>query len=119
MTATLPEQTCTCPTVEVEVVGALDLSVAARLREQLFDALSLRPSRLVVDLSGCTFFDVCGINLLLEVHRAVWQQDGRLVLRGAQERHHRLLALMGLRDVFEVSEPATPDTDPSTAEETL
>ncbi len=73
-----------------------------RLREQLTDALSLRPSRLVVDLTLCTFFDVSGINLLLDAHRQIWQQEGRLTLRGAQDRHLKLLALMGLRDVFDL-----------------
>ncbi len=101
MTALLQEQPgCTCPVIEIKVQGELDMSVVPRLREQLLDALSLRPTQLIVDLSGCTFFDVSGINVLLDVHRQIWQQDGRLTLRNARTRHLRLLALMGLRDVF-------------------
>ncbi len=103
MTALLQDQRgCTCPVIEVNVQGELDMTVVPRLREQLADALSLQPTRLVVDLSACTSFDVSGINVLLDVHRQIWQQDGRLTLRNAQARHLRLLALMGLRDVFDL-----------------
>ncbi|MEO6205149.1 MAG: STAS domain-containing protein [Mycobacteriales bacterium] len=112
MTALLQDQPgCTCPVIEVNVQGELDVSVVPRLREQLIDALSLAPTRLVVDLSACTFFDVSGINLLLEVHRQIWQQDGRLTLRNAQPRHLRLLALMGLRDVFDLEGAACINHD--------
>ena len=104
---------CRCPTIHVEVDGDLDHAVVPRLREQLTDALSLRPARLVVDLSRCTFFDVSGINLLLDAHRQIWQQDGRLTLRGAQERHLKLLALMGLRDVFDLETTCSTTEIPS------
>jgi anti-anti-sigma factor len=87
--------------VEVQVQGSLDLTTVERIRSQLLEALDLRPSSLVVDLSGCTFFDATGISMLLDVHRRVWRQHGTLELRGCSERHLRLLALMGLIDVFD------------------
>jgi anti-anti-sigma factor len=95
-----PADAC-CPLVEIRVQGPLDLASAAPLRERLFDALSLRPHCLAVDLSECTFFDATGINVLLEVHRQAWRQEARLQLRGCSPRHLRLLALMGLTDVFD------------------
>ncbi len=105
-----PRNDCRCPTIHIEVDGELDHAVVPRLREQMTDALSLRPARLVVDLSRCTFFDVSGINLLLDAHRQLWKQDGRLTLRGAQGRHLNLLALMGLRDVFDLEAPRSAET---------
>lgn len=57
--------------------------------------------------------DVSGINLLLATHRQIWQQEGRLTLRGAQGRHLRLLALMGLTDVFDVEPTGTDPKDVS------
>jgi anti-sigma B factor antagonist len=93
-----------CPVVTVHVQGELDLATAPRIRECLYDALTLRPTHLVVDLAECPFFDAIGINLLLDVHRHAWRQQARLRLRGCSERHMRLLALMGLHDVFEIEE---------------
>jgi anti-sigma B factor antagonist len=90
--------------VEVQVQGALDLCSVERMRAQLFEALDLKPSMLVVDLSGCNFFDATGISMLLEVHRRAWRQHASLVLRGCSDRHLRLLALMGLIDVFDTGD---------------
>jgi anti-anti-sigma factor len=97
-----------CPEVEIRVQGALDLASVARMRERLFDALSLKPHCLAVDLSECTFFDATGINLLLEVHRQAWRQESRLQLLGCTARHLRLLALMGLLDVFDTGDGSGP-----------
>jgi len=93
---------CCCPVIEVCVQGALDLATVARLSERLYDALSLKPSSLVIDLSQCPFFDAVGINLLVEVHRQAWRQQAAFTLRGCSPRHLRVLALMGLHGVFEV-----------------
>jgi anti-anti-sigma factor len=93
---------CRCPEVEVCIKGELDYATVPRTREQLHDALSLHPQRLVVDLAGCTFFDAMGINMLLEVHRQAWRQDAALTLRGCSQRHLRILALMGLHGVFDI-----------------
>ncbi len=98
---------CCCPVIEVRVQGALDLASVARLSERLYDALSLKPSSLVVDLSQCPFFDAVGINLLVEVHRQAWRQQADFSLRGCSPRHLRVLALMGLHGVFEVDETGT------------
>lgn len=91
-----------CPIITVQVQGELDLRSVPRVRERLYDALTLNPTHLVVDLRECAFFDALGINLLLDVHRQAWRQQGRLRLRGCSDRHLRLLALMGLTSVFDI-----------------
>lgn len=93
---------CCCPVVEVHIQEDLDLASVPRIREQLYDALSLSPDQLVVDLGACTFFDGCGITMLLEVHRQAWRQDARLTLRRCTQRQLHVLDLMGLGDVFEI-----------------
>ena len=93
---------CACPSVEVCVVGDLDLSTEARVRERLADALTLRPMRLFVDLTDCTFMDATGVAALLEAHRQARRQNASLILRGCVDRHLRILALMGLRGVFDI-----------------
>jgi anti-anti-sigma factor len=92
--------------VTVEVVGDLDLGSVARVRETLHDALSVRPSRLVVDLSRCDFVDASALAMLLDVHRRTWRSGGVLTLRGCSDRVLRLLSLTGLRRVFELEDCA-------------
>jgi anti-anti-sigma factor len=90
--------------VTVEVVGDLDLGSVARIRETLHDALTVRPERLVVDLSRCGFVDASALAMLLDVHRRAWRSGGVLCLRGCSPRVLRLLSLTGLRRVFELEE---------------
>src|SRR6476661_2322260 len=94
---------CRCRVITVCVQGELDLVSVAATQERLHDALSLGPEALVVDLSACPFFDATGINMLLDVHRLARKQRAVLTLSGCSDRHLRLLALMGLRGVFDVS----------------
>jgi len=90
--------------VEVVVEGELDVSSVGRVRETLHDALSIRPARLVVDLTDCPFVDACALTMLLDVHRRAWRAGGVLTLRGCSPRVLRLLSLTGLRRVFDLSE---------------
>lgn len=92
---------CSCPTIEIRVEGELDASAMPRLRGRLEDALSLTPTQLYVDLADCTFLSAQAVALLLDAHRQVRRDAGRLVLRGCSQRHRRVLALMGLQEVFD------------------
>jgi anti-anti-sigma factor len=90
--------------VEVIVKGDLDISTVGPVSETLHDALSLRPRRLVVDLSACPFVDACALTVLLDVHRRARRSGGTLTLRGCSPRVLRVLSLTGLRGVFDLSE---------------
>jgi anti-anti-sigma factor len=90
--------------VEVVVEGELDISSVGRVRETLHDALSVRPGRLVVDLTACPFVDASALTMLLDVHRRAWRAGGVLTLRGCSPRVLRLLSLTGLRRVFDLAE---------------
>lgn len=88
------------PLVEVVVGYDLDISALPRLRDQLEDALRLEPQRLVLDLSGCGHLDAQAIVVLLDVHKAMYELGGRLVIRSAGLQAVRLLTLAGVQDVF-------------------
>lgn len=90
------------PAVAVQVVGELDLSCLARVRAQIDEALSSHPEQLVVDLSACPFVDASALSMLLEMHRRASRAGGALTLRGCSPRVLRLLALTGLRRVFDL-----------------
>ena len=89
-------------TVTVAVSGALDVVTLPRVREELELAAARRPSRLVVDLSACTFVDASALAVLLDLHRRMCRTGGVLTLSGACPRVLRLLSLTGLRRVFEL-----------------
>lgn len=101
--ATLATRTSTgsvLPVVQIDVLDALDVSTLMRLSEQLEEAVSLDPDRVVVDLSRCAYTDAQAIRVLLDAHAALRARGGRLCLRGAGTDTLRLLSVVGLDDVF-------------------
>ena len=95
MTAPLLSATAT-----VHVTDNLDVSTLHQFWARLQTAAAERPSRLVVDLSGCAYLDAQAIRLLLDVHQLLWVQEGRLILAGCRPETTRLLALAGVLKVF-------------------
>jgi len=91
----------------VEVVGALDGTAVARVRERLDAAQAERPAHVVVDLSQCPFVDAAALALLLECHRRACRHGGVLTLVGCSPRVLRLLSLTGLRGVFDLAGPVS------------
>jgi anti-anti-sigma factor len=81
------------PLVELVILEPLDAEAVPRVRRLLDDVIALRPTHLVVDLSDCTMLDAAGIDLLVQAHRQVWGDGGRLSLIGLSARLHRLLAI--------------------------
>ncbi len=93
--------------VEVLVTEPLDASAAPRVRALLDDAAALRPADLVIDLTACAYVDAAGIGILLDVHRKVWSDGGRLTLRGLSPRVARTLQLARVDRVLQVTAAAT------------
>ena len=95
-----PRTNSLLPVIEYVVVDSLDISTLIHFSEQLEEAVTLRPARVVVDLSTCDYIDAQAIRVLMDTHRSLWLQGGRLILRGVSVQTMRLLTLTGVRDVF-------------------
>ncbi|MDG6108700.1 STAS domain-containing protein [Dactylosporangium aurantiacum] len=89
--------------VEVSVTDPLDTSATPRVRALLDDAAALRPADLVVDMTACTYVDATGIGMLLDVHRKVWRDGGRLTLRNLSPKVARTLQLARVDRVLHVT----------------
>ncbi|MCA1722245.1 MAG: STAS domain-containing protein [Actinobacteria bacterium] len=72
------------------------------MTERVREALSLQPSQLVLDISGCGFIDATGVEILLDAHRAARRASSELILRGPNHRVLHVLTLCGLDGVFHV-----------------
>lgn len=81
--------------------GELDLSTASEAYVRAAELLGERPL-LVMDLSGVTFCDSSGFNVLLRLRRRVIEADGLLALAAPPVQIGRLLALTGADAVFAV-----------------
>lgn len=83
----------TMPLLEIRVTTPLSAATAGDLDGLFEDAVALRPTHLVIDLTDCEYLDASGIELLLDVHRRIWHDGGRLSLRGMSPRLHRILEI--------------------------
>jgi anti-anti-sigma factor len=86
-------QTRTTPLVEIRVSEPLDARTAVDVSGLLEDAVAQRPMQLIVDLAECEYVDATGVILLVDTHRRVWQDGGRMTLRGLSPRLRRILEI--------------------------
>ncbi|MPZ65511.1 MAG: STAS domain-containing protein [Pseudonocardiaceae bacterium] len=84
--------------------GEVDMSTAPLLGQQLQQAISSQPRRLVVNLSAVTFFSAAGVGALDEA-RAAQRDEHELVLVGKSRVLKRVL------DVCDVGYPRYCDLD--------
>lgn len=107
------------PLVELEFSVELDLARLPGVNPVLDRVLSLRPGKVVIDLSGCRHIDAAGIGLLLDVHRRLARGQGALTLRNPNPRIRRILEtarldqVLPILDAIERDRPDGADQRPS------
>ncbi|MBB4665232.1 STAS domain-containing protein [Conexibacter arvalis] len=90
--------------VVIAVRGELDLFTAPELREALrehTDAVQ-RPPHVIADLSGCSFVDASGCQVLLRAARRLAAHERRLAIVNTNPGTARILSVMGLDELFPV-----------------
>jgi anti-sigma B factor antagonist len=77
-------------------LGAIDMTRAPSLRQELLDVLLRHPARLVVDLSRVEEIDSAVVATLVEALRIAHRDSGMLVLCGLRERVFSLFEIVRL-----------------------
>ncbi|MFF1542581.1 STAS domain-containing protein [Streptomyces sp. NPDC058291] len=80
----------------VRVRGEIDHDGTDVLSRALTSRDGMAPPRTVADLSGVTFMDSSGINVLVSAHQRASDAQGWLRIAGAQEPVSRVLHLVGI-----------------------
>jgi anti-sigma B factor antagonist len=84
------------PGAVVAVSGEIDIASGPQLRDHLLGVIHRHGTRLVLDLSGVTFIDCAGINVLLAARRRAMLEGGSLRVLRASQRVRKILALTRL-----------------------
>lgn len=84
----------------VTLAGDLDQDVRARVEEALTPPADSTQPHTVADLSGVTFMDSSGINVLILAHQAAEAAGGWLRVAGAQTPVMRVMEMVGLDTVI-------------------
>jgi anti-anti-sigma factor len=80
----------------VTISGEIDIASGSMLRDQLLCAIRRNGARLALDLSGVTFIDCAGINVLLAARRRAQLEGGSMRVLQASPRVRRVVALTRL-----------------------
>ncbi|MFI6341192.1 STAS domain-containing protein [Streptomyces sp. NPDC050535] len=80
----------------VTLVGELDHDACKRVQNILIPPAATGPSWTVVDLSGVTFMDSSGVNMLITAYKSATATGGWLRVAGAQPPVRRVMELVGL-----------------------
>ncbi|MDT7726289.1 MAG: anti-sigma factor antagonist [Actinomycetota bacterium] len=64
----------------VVVTGELDLLTSPQLKDQLAALAEQKPSRLILDLTGVSFFDSSALNVVLHAQREAGEQSYELAV---------------------------------------
>ena len=95
--------------VVVRLEGDLDFPSAPATKRYL-DSLTSGPRpHLVLDLTGLSFLDCCGIGVLCRARRRALDRGGRVSLVLTNTRQLRILRTVGLEGAFEVLDTAPDD----------
>jgi anti-sigma B factor antagonist len=86
----------------VEICGEIDIQSAPALRDELLQVIRHYGPHLALDLSGVTFMDCAGINVLLATRRRAQLEDGSVRVIRASPRVRRMISLLGLGRAFEL-----------------
>ncbi|MFE5405228.1 STAS domain-containing protein [Streptomyces sp. NPDC056580] len=89
----LPERTV------ITVAGELDLETCPALAQAAF-VEPLGGLTLHLEMSGVSFMDSSGLNLLLQLHQRLDAEGGRLLVSGLQDQPTRVLYLTGAYDLL-------------------
>ena len=88
------------PGAIVAVSGEIDIQSGPQLRDRLLGIIRRHGARLALDLSGVTFIDCAGINVLLATRRRAQLEGGSLRVLRASPRVRRLFELTSLDAVL-------------------
>lgn len=88
-------------TWQIWVSGEVDLAATDDLLRRAVAALD-RCEHLRLDLAGVTFMDSSGLGILLQVRRHAIDTGKLLTLRSLGPGTHRLLEVVGLKQLFDV-----------------
>ena len=84
----------------VEIPGEIDIQSAPGLRDELLRVIRRYGAQLALDLTGVTFMDCAGLNVLLATRRRARLEEGSVRVIRASPRVLRMISLLGLEKAF-------------------
>lgn len=85
----------------LRVEGRLDTMTSPQLERELGEGLE-KVQELTLDFTSLEYISSAGLRVLLAAHKQMMRQEGRLVVRGANEDVREVFAITGFLDMLHV-----------------
>lgn len=90
-------------TLTIKIIGEIDHHNAVRLRENIDGEIySMRPKKLIFDLSDVDFMDSSGLGLMLGRYASVKNVGGELVIKHPNRNVMKILKLAGAERILKI-----------------
>ena len=93
------DKTCEQEKLTVKVTGRLDTATAPELEEALTEDITGAKS-LTIDFADLEYISSAGLRVLLWAHKTMNQQDGVMVVRGANEEVQEVFTVTGFAEIL-------------------
>jgi anti-anti-sigma factor len=87
-------------TSTIELEGEWDLAQQAATTDAIAHALDRRPACLLLDLSGLSFIDSCGVHVLINAHNRCAEQGASMVIIAGPRAVQRVFEICGLTETL-------------------
>ena len=91
-----------CGTPVVSVLGDVDLASAPSFEQKLLHVAERRTGRVIVDLTGCSFFDSTGLKALLATRLHLNRSNRQLTLVVSNPSMLKIFEVTGFDTLFEM-----------------
>lgn len=85
----------------LRIEGRLDTATSPQLEQELGEGLD-GVRELVLDFTPLRYISSAGLRVLLAAHKKMEKQEGRLVIRGANEGVREVFIVTGFMDILHV-----------------
>lgn len=93
---------CLGTTLVAKLLGEIDQSCAAELRERIDKEISLHGiNNLVMDFDGVSFMDSSGIGMLIGRYKLIKARGGRMLVIRIQPQVDKVIELAGLKKLMD------------------
>ena len=95
------------PVVELQATEELCGPMLNEFETAVIEVLVVRPSVLVIDLSRCPRIDAAGIGMLMNLHRQLRRDGGRLCVRAPAPHIRRVLQIARVDQILDIIPPGS------------
>ncbi|WP_301108488.1 STAS domain-containing protein [Sporosarcina sp.] len=96
-----------------KIIGEIDIYTAPKLKERLAQIEQAEGMDVELDLSEVNYMDSTGLGVFVGFYKEITAHNGKLVIKGLNQRLYRLFEITGLSDIMQIEQVEGGEHDAS------